>query len=83
MILLSRLKNISKIFLTAPLLITLACTSGEDYEISYLIPEDKQVENTVDDINYTSGNWQEITYQYAEISLGLIFSIDFPVYRTN
>ena len=70
MILLSRLKNISKIFLNAPLLITLACTSGEDYEISYLIPEDKQVENTVDDINYSSGNWQEITYQYAEISLG-------------
>ena len=70
MILLSRLKNISKIFLISPLLIAFACTPGEDYEISFLMPEDKQVENTIDDINYTSGNWQEITYEHAEISLG-------------
>ena len=48
----------------------LACSPEVDYEIAYKYADEKEVNNTIDGIQYTSGNWQEITYENAETSLG-------------
>jgi Glycoside hydrolase 123, N-terminal domain len=64
-------KNLGKAIVTlAAMSSILSCSPAEQYDVSYLAPNEKQVVNTINGIEYTSGNWQEITYQYAETSLG-------------
>ena len=71
MILILKLRKFGKVLLTLTLLwLFLACSSPEEYEISYLMPTEKVVNNNIDGVEYSSGNWQEITYKNAETSLG-------------
>jgi hypothetical protein len=71
MIFILQLRNFGKaLLMITPLWLFFACSFEEEYEISYLMPAEKVVDNTITNIKYTSGNWQEITYQNAETSLG-------------
>ncbi len=65
-------ENMKRVSLThfMPLLIFIACSSEVKYDISWLKPEEMQVDNTIDGISYEPGNWEEISYTEATSSLG-------------
>ncbi len=58
------------LLLIVPLWIFMACSSEVKYDISWLTPEDKQVNNIIDGITYEPGNWDQISYTEATTSLG-------------
>ena len=62
--------NKKTVLLLSSVCLFLACSDQVEFDVSYLSPAEKQVDNQVDGIIYGSGNWEEISYEKAFESLG-------------